>query len=315
MSSYIHPDNQQLLWNIANSNSILSDTFSKYTPTQKDEWFKSVIEVFYKKIGDVPLTKSQLHQHNKDTLAYMIQLSHRNQYSIQREQNQVFLERLPDPAIQKLYMDSKTNAQQHGIYTPPILPTNREEIFTRQFQEREREYKAMLELKAPEVVDFREHTTDTAINNMDELIRQHQKEREQELQIYRPAVMTSAAENITLSAAASPPPKETSIDTLVSSQKEQINNSNLHNVQLTQQSIEDTKLSDDFLEPSAELTIENTNGLTENVKIHMVKGLELQVIELTKQIFLLKTEVENMKKLLTVHENNNVMTQITENNE
>jgi len=163
--SYIHPENQQLLWSIVNSHSILTETFAKYTPVQKEEWFKSVIELFYKKIGDIPLTKTQLHQHNKETLAYMIQLCHRTQYAVQQEQ-------------QRALLSSPPVASRTATVSQP----NRDELYTRQFQEREREYKSMLETKAPEPVDFREKEDDTAITNMEELIRRHQAE----LQSFRP---------------------------------------------------------------------------------------------------------------------------------
>jgi hypothetical protein len=59
-------------------------------------------------------------------------------------------------------------------------------LFARQFQEREREYKAMVEVKQPEAIEFLEKEKDTAITNMEELIRQHKQEREKELQQYHP---------------------------------------------------------------------------------------------------------------------------------
>jgi hypothetical protein len=170
MAAYIHPDNQQLLWNIVNSNSILAETFSNYTPVQKDEWFKSIIELFYKKIGETPLTKPQLHQLNKDTLAYMIQLSHRNHYM----NNQV------DPVA------PSPRVQPPQYPDPALIQSSREELFTQQFQKRETEFKSMLEVKPPVEIDFREKIEDSAIQNMDELIQKHKQERAKELEQYKP---------------------------------------------------------------------------------------------------------------------------------
>lgn len=75
MALYVHPDNQQLLWGIINTNPYMNTIFEKYHPTQKAEWFKSVIETFYKQNQNQELSTVDLHQLNKDTLAYMIQLT------------------------------------------------------------------------------------------------------------------------------------------------------------------------------------------------------------------------------------------------
>jgi hypothetical protein len=48
---------------------------------------------------------------------------------------------------------------------------------------------AGLEVKVPDAIDFREKVEDTAISNMDELIKKHQQEREKEFQIYRPKLV------------------------------------------------------------------------------------------------------------------------------
>ena len=47
MALYIHPENQELLWNIVNQNSFLTAMLSGKTPSQKQEWFKGIIETFY----------------------------------------------------------------------------------------------------------------------------------------------------------------------------------------------------------------------------------------------------------------------------
>jgi hypothetical protein len=75
MSIYVDPENQKLLWNIINTNPYLTNIFAKYHPSQKTNWFKSIIEHFYKQNQDKPINELDLHQMNKDTLAYMIQLT------------------------------------------------------------------------------------------------------------------------------------------------------------------------------------------------------------------------------------------------
>lgn len=75
MSLYVDSENQKLLWNIINTNPYLTNIFAKYHPSQKANWFKSVIEHFYNQYKERTITELELHQMNKDTLAYMIQLT------------------------------------------------------------------------------------------------------------------------------------------------------------------------------------------------------------------------------------------------
>jgi hypothetical protein len=75
MSLYVDPENQKLLWGIINTNPYLTNIFAKYHPSQKATWFKSVIEHFYNQYQDKNINELELHQMNKDTLAYMIQLT------------------------------------------------------------------------------------------------------------------------------------------------------------------------------------------------------------------------------------------------
>jgi hypothetical protein len=268
MSAYVHPDNQQLLWNIVNSNSILEDTFSYYTPEQKDSWFKSIIELFYKKVGDTQLTKAQLHQLNKDTLAYMIQLSHRNHYSIQKEQNQALLKAkppspFPDPALQNMQTENTIQSYTQSVYTPSFATTNREELFAKQFQQREREYMSGLEVKVPDAIDFREKVEDTAISNMDELIKKHQQEREKEFQIYRPKLVE-------------PPLTQPSATTLPGP------TANITFEPVTETSMAPTRSTS----PNTELTSQE------------IQQLKTRVHELSQDISIFSSELEKIKQLL-----------------
>jgi hypothetical protein len=263
MSAYIHPDNQQLLWNIVNSNSMLAETFSYYTPEQKDDWFKSIIEVFYKKVKDTQINKTQLHQLNKDTLAYMIQLSHRNHYSVKKEQTNAQLARppspFPDPAIQNMQTDTTVQSYTQSVYSPSFASTNREELFAKQFQQREREYMAGLEVKVPDAIDFREKVEDTAISNMDELIKKHQQEREKEFQIYRPKLVDS-------------PPQ---LPTVIAS-------SSTSNIRF---------------EPEAE-PLPETSAATTALTSQEIQQLKTRVNELTQDISIFSSELAKIKQLL-----------------
>jgi hypothetical protein len=108
MALYVHPDNQQLLWGIINTNPYMNTIFEKYHPTQKAEWFKSVIETFYKQNQNQELSTVDLHQLNKDTLAYMIQLT-----------QQI-------PPLSNTHLESNTHSPiyQDRQYPPNLPPTD-----------------------------------------------------------------------------------------------------------------------------------------------------------------------------------------------
>jgi len=157
MTLYIHPENQQLLWSIMNKIPMITDFFTPYPPTHKEQWFKSVIQLFYEKYKNKRLQLTDLHQLNQETVAYIVQTI--------REKSQ----------------------PQRPIQPQPIMePDKKQEYYDQQFNARQTEYNSMLNKPTPPEVNFREKEEDTAISNMDELIRQHMAQREHELKQYSP---------------------------------------------------------------------------------------------------------------------------------
>ena len=177
MALYVHPENQQLLWGIINTNPHLTEIFAKYHPTQKAEWFKSIIETFYKQYEKTELTKNDVHKLNKDTLAYMIQLTHQippvngssaNSSPIY-EGN---MPAAPRPQFVESAQQQLPSWQQPPKQQPQQTPTPIQY--------------APLNDRRPEPVDFRETVADEAISNMDELLQKHIQEREQTLKMMPP---------------------------------------------------------------------------------------------------------------------------------
>jgi hypothetical protein len=77
-------------------------------------------------------------------------------------------------------------------------PDKKQEYYDQQFNARQTEYNSMLNKPTPPEVNFREKEEDTAISNMDELIRQHMAQREHELKQYShpPPTITQPPVNI-----------------------------------------------------------------------------------------------------------------------
>ena len=207
MSLYIHPENQELLWNIVNQNSFLTATLSTQTPSQKQVWFKGIIETFYNMNKHKTLDKSQLNKLNKDTLVYMIQMVRaappmESSFMFDRNSRTVnsFIDASPP----------KTNAPL--ITTPPVIPDNRAEMFNAQFQSRQREYESMLEKKAPTEVNFSEKIEDGIISNMDELIKRQLQEREEEFKLYAPPPISQGPTGTPISPVVSDKPNNVTME-------------------------------------------------------------------------------------------------------
>lgn len=158
MSLLVHPENQQLIWDITNNNQFVVQFFQSNTHIKKEQWFRSVMEHFYNTYKGRQIDKSELNQLNREVLMYMIQ-------SLQNMAPRPKPE--PEPAL-------PTYA---NIPTPPIPENNREEQYRQQFLQKQQEYKSLLDKSKPAALDFREKDKDVAISNMEELIQKQMQER------------------------------------------------------------------------------------------------------------------------------------------
>jgi hypothetical protein len=160
MSLLVHPENQQLIWDITNNNPFVVQFFQTNTHIKKEQWFRAIMEHFYNTYKGRQIDKTELNQLNKEVLAYMIQ-------SLQNMAPRPKPEPEPEPA-----RPTYTN-----IPTPPIPENNREELYRQQFMQKQQEYKSLLDKSKPAALDFREKEKDVAISNMEELIQKQMQER------------------------------------------------------------------------------------------------------------------------------------------
>jgi hypothetical protein len=164
MALYVSAQNQKLLWEVLHKNELVNRVFfGPSNQRQKEDWFKSVVQLFYEQNKYRNITKRDLNEVNRETLIYMT--------------NKLREHLTPKTA-------PLTNA--NNISTPPIVPDNREDFFNQQFTARQKEYEQMNEKKVPENVDFGDKLDDQPISNMEDLIKQHMQMRENELKQYSP---------------------------------------------------------------------------------------------------------------------------------
>jgi hypothetical protein len=160
MSLLVHPENQQLIWDITNNNQFVVQFFQNNTHIKKEQWFRAVMEHFYNTYKGKQIDKNELNQLNKEVLTYMIQ-------SLQNMAPRPKPEPEPEPA----------RPTYSNIPTPPIPENNREELYRQQFMQKQQEYKSLLDKSKPAALDFREKDKDVAISNMEELIQKQMQER------------------------------------------------------------------------------------------------------------------------------------------
>ena len=92
------------------------------------------------------------------------------------------------PVVNNPPMSSPMN-QYNNMQQLPYTVENKQEAYNRQFDERKREYDMMNSKPDLPKVDFGGNIKDSAISNMDELIKQHMQQRDAELQKYAPPPM------------------------------------------------------------------------------------------------------------------------------
>jgi hypothetical protein len=169
MSLYVHPQNQEMLWTVMNKVPIVTQFFDSFPPAQKEQWFKSVIQMFYDRSGNRTMNAIELQQLNQDTISYIINTVQEKTKPIRDAPVPLYT---PQPAPTSHIF--KTSAQE------------KQEALDKQFASREKEYHSIFDRPLPPTPNFSEKIEDTAISNMDELIRQQRQLREQELRQYAP---------------------------------------------------------------------------------------------------------------------------------
>jgi hypothetical protein len=144
--------------------------------TQKQNWFRGIISDFHNKTPIIQ-NRDELLLMNRQTLSYMI-----NKLSAYVPPSATPTHSLQPPA-HSLQPQSDTIGT---LYSRNIRNENREETYKREFEEREREYKSMSAPAELPKVNFA-LSEDNAISNIAELVEQHRKLRELDIQTLPPS--------------------------------------------------------------------------------------------------------------------------------
>lgn len=234
MSLFIHNENQNLLWNIISKSEPFTRFFNRNNQYNPNIWFRNIIQKFYQENNSKQFTKDGLNQLNREVLKYMVD-------------------------------DLKTllNPQQQQAMEKPVhsnvssLVESREEMFSRQFDERQKEYNSLLAKPVPPTIDFGGNIKDEAISNMDDLIREQMRQREEELKQF------------------TPPPIDVKI-----SNKLKIDDGNIVNIDKTIVALDDET--------------KNKKTVSWESDKKDIEDLKIQVHILTTKVAILQTEMESL---------------------
>ena len=251
MANYINHTNQTLLWNTVNK---LPD-FQKLSPPKKDFEFKKTIEYIYNTScrNKQFLTLQELQQLNRETILAFVKIE-KKEIEKNSEKPPLYPQQ---PPLQKPLFETKQEQSQ------------------RQFEERQNIYKQMNskpELPSPEI--FKDKIEDTAIENMDALIQQYQKQREMEFQQYTP-----------------PPPVSSSTTTTTTSSKPKIRILDNNNVSLNSIDIEEDVNTNTNKKNVSWSTNQNVEYVIDDYWDKKLEEANKAILKLEKRVFLLEEKL------------------------
>jgi len=174
MSLFIHSENQVLLWNLISNMDITKAVFVEGSP-QKSAWFKNIIEEFYIKNYSRNLTMNDLRDLNRSVISYMVE----NLRSVQNRNIAYRAEAQKKVVYQEPQTVYSRNNQQQSI-------VNKTDEYNEQFSRRQQDYESMVKKPSPPEANFSDNIKDEPISNMEELLKQQQRQREYELNSVRP---------------------------------------------------------------------------------------------------------------------------------
>jgi hypothetical protein len=169
MALFIHSENQQLLWNIINRTEHFKRFFHPGSQFDPNVWFRNIIQSFYNEYKSKVMNSAELNQLNRIVITHMVEnLKQKLEY---REPSTINQNSIGSQYTRNSFIESKQNYVE-----------SKEEIYNRQFKERQQQYNSLLEKPKPPTVNFGDTIKDEVISNMDEVMKAHMKQRDEELQ-------------------------------------------------------------------------------------------------------------------------------------
>ena len=204
MSLFIHRENQELLWNIVSKSQPFIETFKNSHPNNATDWFRSIIQSYYyeNNLHNIQnITPSTLNTLNRNLLSYMVSKLKQNAVVNTNSINNVNTNTIntlnnTNNSNNINSFDARPNATSFMETSYSRMQNTKEDNYGNQFAARQKEYETMFAKPAPPVDSkLNDNIKDEVITNMEELIEQHRKQREDELKMVNPPIYSGSNTN------------------------------------------------------------------------------------------------------------------------
>jgi len=171
---FLHPENRQLLWQTLQKSPYLVEFTQKFAG-YREEWFRNIIEQFYtqwiSQNGLIPTNVHELLEINKNAIQMMVaEMKRLLGYSVV----------VPDQR------QTNTSGVYISSYNVSDERKKREDAWSENYSRYQSEYNQLLVRPKVPLGELPTESADTKIKNMDELLREHAKFRDIELQQFLP---------------------------------------------------------------------------------------------------------------------------------
>jgi hypothetical protein len=163
MSLFLHPQNQELLWQSIHKVSIFP-SFAK-SISSKEQWFREQMGAIYENNPQIStISKEQLTQVNRMVIQAMVETMKNHLAAISQK-----------PSVDR---SSLQGLDSNKELSREWLSGQKQDALNSAFLDRQKDYESLLKPTAPTPVSFSETDPDGPIQNMEELMKQHMAERD-----------------------------------------------------------------------------------------------------------------------------------------
>jgi hypothetical protein len=201
-TQFVHSNNQSLLWKVINNTQQTINYFANAPPGEKEKWFQTIIGHVYNQYNGQNISLRDI---NKRAIDFMLQslqttsvkapsasasaqASYQSGPSVPYQSGpSVPYQSGPSVPYQSTALAHPTSVPyQSGPSVPYQTVKSREQQLTDQFTQRQAEYESMVKKDVP-TPHFTENVKDEAIQDLGSAVKEYMKQRDQDIEIPKPA--------------------------------------------------------------------------------------------------------------------------------
>ena len=186
MALYIHPENQRVLWTAIQRHVRFVGSFPN--EQQAQTWFRGIIKTVYDTLPlQQRLTSMELNELDQKTINYMIHDLESRQKPVTAT-TPIFMPTIPSIGNPP----GSVSPRASGYQTKSDVTGGIQD----RFAEKQRELESFQRMQTPTEIDFKMVEMDEPITNMDELIQQHMRDREEASRLIPPPATAIASASV-----------------------------------------------------------------------------------------------------------------------